>query len=287
MGIGGFIKSVGRKAVTDYNPVAGVAKGAYHAARGDWGKAGGAMLKGGLGGATGGLGAAFIDEGAGALASGFGAVKDWYNRPYDEAKSAMDKAGADAEALGTETRDFYLGGLDRAQGEFGQAQDVYRNTVGRQAPGQFEQFAEQAAQGKNRFYDHARQDGARSLDSAFAARGMANSGAALEAQAKMNAELGAQQGRDMSDLLAQGQRFGMERDRSAFDGARGLAGDRAGLVSGFYGQAGDAYQQGKLARINSQLGKARLGIEKRKDDMSLIGTGLGVASGFLGVPGMG
>jgi hypothetical protein len=307
MGLLGKIAGVAKKVATKYNPVAAPIQAAYGAgkalAHGDIAGAGKAVassfvpapamgaISAGTNVARGNYGEAAKDlangyvpgsgdygqllgEGAiaagKAIGSGFGALKKEYDAPYDEAANATGAAGQKASDLGQEQKDFYLGGLDRAQGEYGQAQDVYGQTVGDLTPGAYEQHMQDSMAGKNAYYDQARTSGQKGLDSAFAARGIGNSGAALEASAKMNAQLGAEQARDLEGIAKTGQEFQNTQKQKAFEGAMGLGGAKADLTSGFYGKAGDSYESGKLAGINADLAKAQIGLQKRRDTLGLV-----------------
>lgn len=186
-----------------------------------------------------------------------------------KAERGVNKAADELGAFGQEQKDFFTGGLDRATGYYGSADKAYGDLYGQggqlAGKGYLEDLYEKSAGGSNPFYARARETGTKSINDAFAARGLYNSGAALSAIGNLNADLGAQEARDMERMAGSAQAAREGRLRSGFEGAMGLGAGKAGLVHPFYGSAGAAQQQAKMAELAARMKAAGIDLEQYRD----------------------
>jgi len=132
-----------------------------------------------------------------------------------------------------------------------------------------ERLYEEGNTGLNRYYDQAYKTGARRLDEAAAAKGGFNTGAALRATGELNAELGAQQARDMAALAAEADNQRLGRDRYGLDLMQGADSSLRGRIGlGFEGAQ-------SVDQIALQRAKSRQDLLKTIQDQRFRGLELG------------
>lgn len=212
------------------------------------------------------------------LKSGMETAIDTYNRPYDQAKGANLKAGQDIQNAANTAMGMGQQGMGRALDQTMPAARQWHNTYegegGLAGPGAVEQRYSDRMAGTDKFANFQRAEGAKSLSDSFSARGLNNSGAALRAQALMNAKIDADSQGQMDSLANAAQGAKESRLGGAFDRLQTLGATRAGTVErGTQGMI-DTYTAGQLGGINARLGTANVGINQRKDTLGLLG-GLG------------
>lgn len=121
-----------------------------------------------------------------------------------------------------------------------------------EGPGAFEQFASQALQGTSPYYKLLADEGRANIDQAAIARGAYGSGGALGAIGKYQANLDAQQARDMAALQqsaqsAQMQRLGLGADVAGRSSAERMG--QFGALQNLFGQQFDDRMQGTAMGI--------------------------------------
>lgn len=155
-------------------------------------------------------------------------------------------------------------GPTNAQGAYNQTSPLLAGM----AQGQGPQFSADAARGFNaatdpglgRFYQNAWQQGSADIDKQFAAKGMGNSGAAMEAAAKLRGNLGAEQANREADYGLRRAQIGGQLAGQASSEALGAGGQRLGAAAQLGGLAQGA-DAGNLGRMVAGGNFARQGQE--------------------------
>jgi hypothetical protein len=231
--------------------------------------------KGAANAATFGLAGPAIDKAAG-----------WYNEPYDQAKAANEQAGKDSERIGATALDMAGAGINRALDQTTPAARQWSRQYelgGELAgPGALEKRYQDRASGANPALDYDRKVGQEAIDNAFAARGLGNSGAALKATADLNANISAENQRQLDSLAAGAQGAQETRLGGAFDRLSNLGQGRANIVQNGTQGGIDSYTAGQLGGVNARLAAANTGLQKRKDTTGLLSQGVGFVTGLAG-----
>lgn len=219
------------------------------------------------------------------VVNGSQALVNGYNKPYDDARSANEDAAGEMEQVGQTAAGMQQAGLGRALDQTTPAARQWHNTYEGEGslagPGAAEQRYTNRLNGTDVNANLQRETGAKAINDQFAARGLNNSGAAMKANAMMNAKVTADSQGQM-DQLAQGAQGAAEtRLGGAFDRISGLGAQRAGIVQNGTNAATDAYTSGQMGGINGRLAAANVGVSQRKDLMNLGGQLGGALTGAL------
>lgn len=198
----------------------------------------------------------------------------FFDEPAEEQRRAAEKAGAEGKELGSGLRSYYEGGLSKARGEFGGAEDQYKSLYGKGGSladeGYLEKFYRSTEAGNNPYYQRLQQESQDAIRQSFAARGGLNSGAGPLAEAIRRSELDAREYADRGRLAGAAQGARERRLGGGLDAAMGLGGARAGLYPGFYGQAGGAFERGNMAAIEAKLAAAGITGQQREKLLALL-----------------
>lgn len=156
-------------------------------------------------------------------------------------------------------------------------------------PSASEDLYARGVEGSNPFYDYAQQQTIKAINDASAARGNFNSSYTMKNIGNAVADLRGQQAHELGQLAGQSDtsRYGRydrgasyadtaqklleDRAQRQIDSRMGLAQGQAGLVGGFYGEAGRESQQAEMARIEAMLKKSGMSLEETKFMMDMIG----------------
>lgn len=162
----------------------------------------------------------------------------------------------------------------------GALEDLYGKTGGQSSPGALEQLYANRLGGTDLDAENQRRLGTQSINDAYAARGLQNSGAALKAIGNMNADIEANHYKQMGELAGGAQAAEQNRINSLFGhaGAAQAAGEnrlgaqygRAGAVqsaeqsrnalAGGQAQAAQAAQEGRIGNAFDRI--ANLGVSR-------------------------
>lgn len=209
--------------------------------------------------------------GATPLGVGIRDLKNAYSKPYDDAAAADTAAAGQTEQVGQNAVNMGQAGINRALEQTTPAARQWHNTYEGEGalagPGQAEQRYQNQLNGSDVFANYQRAEGGRDLSSAFAARGLNNSGAALRAHALMGAKIDADSQGRMDALSGQAQNATQSRLGGAFDRLNSLGTNRAGIVERGTQGTIDSYTAGQLGGINGRLAAANVPIAERKDTM--------------------
>lgn len=155
-------------------------------------------------------------------------------------------------------------------------------------PGDSEKLFAQGMAGSNPFYDYATQQATKGVRDAAAGRGGFNSGAAIQAEGNVTANLRGQQAQGLTDLAGQsdasrlarysaGERFAgnaqdrlEDRVRGAFSDELSLADKRSGLVDNFYGAAGEQDMRAKMAAIEAKFKAGNIDAATRQAELNAL-----------------
>lgn len=188
---------------------------------------------------------------------GYG-YKKLFGDPANAQKSGLDQASQASRQLGLEQRGYYENATRGALGAFGGAQQQFQNAYGPggglSQPGQAEQFYADTLAGKNDFgFQRQAELGGKAISDKFAAAGGLNSGAALQAQENLQADLRAKQQQMMAGLAGQAQGAQFQREQGGIQSGLGLGSAEAGVGLQGAGMAGGAYERGAVSGIDAKL----------------------------------
>lgn len=235
-------------------------------------------------------------------------------------QAAGEQAATDYNALGSKLQNYYGEGLGRELGQYGDAQGAISGLYGEVPRGAYgelrgayanmspyfndmgpvESLYAQRQAGGDPYFNYMSDQINRNTANQWAARGMLNSGPALEANARAQAQLAAMQAQQQAGLAeaASGERAGrfqnMFGDQGQLFGASQslfgdtqniaqmqdqLAAQRAGAISGMYQQGGNAMTDTEKNAIAARLAAAGVPLEVSN---SILGGGVQLATAGIG-----
>lgn len=251
------------------------------------------------GGSVGGFGSGFTGIGGNVGGIGTGGADQTYGNTWNQLQNQVKGAAGLTNINGAVgvARDSALA-QNAPLADPGYLEDLYKQH-GQDLindPSASEKLFAEGAAGSNPFYDYAQQQTIKAIDDSSAARGNYNSSYTLHNIGNAVADLRGQQAHELGQLAGQSDTARANRYNDSFNYADRAQGrmegrarssiedqgtidrGRAGLVNGFYGEAGKESTAAYMAKIEAMLKESGMPLEEQKQILDSILATAGVVT---------